>query len=177
LTSEKLLPSASLFPAGIRHSVRVMSAFCTVRSAYLPSILVAVRPGVPFSTTNVFTASSSSSRAKTTTRSAKVPLPIQRLAPLSTHSSPSRRAVVSSPRATSEPPCGSVSAKQPIVFSSIMSGSQRRFCSSEPRITTEPMARPLCTPRKVAMDGSTRAASSEMNPVNSREARGEPAVS
>jgi hypothetical protein len=58
-----------------------------------------------------------------------------------------------------------------------MSGSHRRFCSSEPRITRDPIARPLCTPRKVAIDGSTREASSEMKPVNSREARGEPSVS
>src|ERR1700756_1953192 len=55
---------------------------------------------------------SSASRAHSTTMSAIDPLPIQRLAPLMTYSSPSRRASVSSD--TESDPCpGSVSAKAP----------------------------------------------------------------
>ena len=74
---------------------------------------------------------SSSERAHTTTTSAIDPLPIQRLAPSSTQSSPSRRALVSS--ATESEPCsGSVSAKAPILSSRAMAGSQRSFCSSDP---------------------------------------------
>src|SRR4028118_791027 len=113
LTSLNELPCSSLFSAGTRQPSNTMSAFCTVRSAYLPSIFVGVKPGVPFSTTKVFTWSSATSRAKTTTTSAKVPLPIQRLAPSMTQPSPSRRAVVSRPRATSEPPWGPGGAKAP----------------------------------------------------------------
>jgi hypothetical protein len=56
-------------------------------------------------------------------------LPIQRFCPLSTHRSPSRRAVVRSPAATSEPPVGSVSANAPIFAKVLIGGSQRSCCS------------------------------------------------
>ena len=93
---------------------------------------------MPFSTTKPLTLSSATSRAQMTTRSAKVPLPIHRLAPSSTHSSPSRRAVVSRPPATSEPPCGSVRPKAPIFSSRRMAGSHRSRCSAEPHARSCP---------------------------------------
>ena len=109
-----------------------------------------------------------------TTRSAKVPLPIQRFSPSSTHSSPSRRAVVSSPRATSEPPCGSVSPNAPISSIRAIAGSQRSRCSSEPHRSMLPIASPLWMPKKLFIDGSVWAISREMNPISSRRALGPP---
>jgi hypothetical protein len=149
-----------------------MSAFCTMRRASLPSIFVAVKPGVPPATTNPFTLSSATSRAQTTMWSAKVALPIQRLAPLRTHSSPSRFAVVRRPRATSEPPVGSVRANAPIFSRRNISGSQRSRCSSEPHWTMLPIARPEWTPKNVANDASTRASSIETNELSRRLAAG-----
>ena len=110
-----------------------MSAFWTARSAILCSILVAVKPGVSFSTRNPLTASSASSRAQMTVRSAKVALPIHRLAPLSTQVSPSRRAVLCRPRATPEPTSGSVSPNAPIASKRAIRGSHSSFCSSDPQ--------------------------------------------
>jgi hypothetical protein len=85
--------------SGTRTPVRVMSAFSTMRSDVLWAMRSASKPGVPRSTTNPLTWSSATSRAHTTTWSAKVALPIQRFAPSITHVSPSRRAVVRMPRA------------------------------------------------------------------------------
>ena len=158
--------SCSRSDSGTRHSSNVRSAFCTARSAILFSIFVAVRPGVSLPRTNPLTWSSASSRAQTTMRSANVPLPIQRLAPLSSHVSPSRRAVVRRPAATSEPPCGSVSANAPILRISTMPGSHRSRCSSDPQATMLPIASPVCTPKNVAMDGSACAISSARNPLS-----------
>src|SRR4028118_1604686 len=73
LTSLNELPCSSLFSAGTRQPSNTMSAFCTVRSAYLPSIFVGVKPGVPFSTTKVFTWSSATSRAETAATAAAWP--------------------------------------------------------------------------------------------------------
>ena len=131
--------------------------------------LVVRGPGVPFSMTNPRISSLWTSRAHTTTRSAKVPLPIQRFFPLSTQWSPSRRAVVARPPAMSEPWSGSVSANAPIAVRSAMRGSQRSRCSGEPQWKMLANARPACTPKKVPKDGSTRDISSDVNPLNSRE--------
>ena len=60
-----------------------------------------------------------------TTRSAKVALPIHFFSPSSTHSSPSRRAVVARPPAIPEPTSGSVSPKAPISSIRAIAGSQR----------------------------------------------------
>jgi hypothetical protein len=78
---------------------------------------------------------SATSRAHTTTTSAKVPLPIHFFWPLITHSSPSRRAEVSS-ATESEPWSGSVSANAPSFPSRAISGNQRCFCSSAPSTLT-----------------------------------------
>ena len=88
----------------------------------------------------------SASRAQVTTWSANVPLPIQRLAPSRTQPSPSRRAIVRRPAATSEPPVGSVSANAPIVSSRPIAGSQRARCSALPQRAMLPIASPECTP-------------------------------
>ena len=98
------------------------------------------------------------SRAHTITRSATLPLPIQRLDPLSTQWSPSRRAVVSS-AIESEPWSGSVRANAPSLSSDDIAGSQRCFCSSEPHIAIDCMASPECTPRNVPSDPSPRCSS------------------
>ena len=95
-------------------------------------------------------------------------LPIQRFCPLSTHSSPSRWAVVRSPRATSEPASGSVRANAPIFSMVRIAGSQRVRCSSEPHSWMLPSARPLWTPKNVEIDGSARASSMAMNEEVSR---------
>lgn len=111
--------------SGTRTSVSVISACSTMRKASLFSIFTGSNPGVPFSTTNPLTWLSSSSRAWTTTWSAKVPLPIHFSAPFSTQVSPSRRAVARMPPATSEPPRGSVIANAPILSIAAIAGSQR----------------------------------------------------
>ena len=76
---------------------------------------------------------SSSSLAQITMRSANVALPIQVFCPRSTQLSPSRRAVVVSPRAAPEPVSGSVSPNAPISSIRAIGGSQRCFCSSDPQ--------------------------------------------
>ena len=94
---------------------------------------------------------------------AMVPLPIHRLAPFSTHSSPFspgvRVAVVRRPRALSEPLSGSVSAKHPSSSPRENFGSHSAFCSSEPATWMAPITRPCCMPTRVAMLESTRASS------------------
>ena len=87
-----------------------------------------------------------------------VALPIQRFSPSSTQWSPSRRAVVDS-AIESEPWSGSVSANAPIFSIVDMDGSQRAFCSSEPHIAIDCMARPACTPRNVPRLPSPRCSS------------------
>ena len=74
-----------------------------------------------------------------------VPLPIHFFAPLSTYSSPSRRAEVDSATA-SEPCSGSVRPKAPIFSIRAISGSHRSRCSSSPSSAIDCIARKLCTP-------------------------------
>ena len=88
---------------------------------------------MPFSTTKPSTRSVSTSWAQMMIRSAKLALPIHFFCPSSTQVSPSRRAVVRRPRATSEPASGSVSPNAPISSIRAIAGSQRSFCSSEPQ--------------------------------------------
>ena len=102
-----------------------------------------------------------------------LPLPIHRFAPLSTQWSPSRRAVVSRPT-ESDPWPGSVSANAPTFSSRAIAGSQRCFCSSEPSMLIEPMARPFWTPRKVLTLPSPRDSSSVTMPAASRDSPGQP---
>ena len=53
----------SRLASGTLTSVKVISAFCTIRNETLFSIFTALNPGVPFSTTNPLTLLSSRSRA------------------------------------------------------------------------------------------------------------------
>ena len=93
-----------------------------------------------------------------------VPRPIHRLRPFSTQPpAGSGRAEVS--RATeSEPWSGSVSANAPSLSIRAMPGSQRSFCSSEPHIAIDIMARPACTPRNTPRLPSPRCSSIVTSP-------------
>jgi hypothetical protein len=108
------------------------------------------------------------------TRSAKLPLPIHFFCPSSTQLSPSRRAVVRRPRATSEPASGSVSPKAPSSSMRAIAGSQRCFCSSDPQRYTVPIASPPCTPMNVAIDGSPRESSMAIMPSSNDDFPGQP---
>ena len=81
-----------------------------------------------------------------------------------THSSPSRRAEVSS-ATESEPWSGSVSAKAPSFSSVAIRGSHRCFCSSEPSMAIDCMASPACTPRNVPRLPSPRLSSMFTSPA------------
>ena len=119
------------------------------------------------------TCPSATSRAHTTITSASVPLPIHFLVPSITHSSPSRRAEVSS--ATESEPCiGSVSANAPSVSSAAMPGSQRCFWSSDPSMAIDCIASPACTPTNVPRLPSPRLSSMCTSPVASGLIGGQP---
>jgi hypothetical protein len=93
-----------------------------------------------------------------------VALPIQRLRPSITYSPPSLRTRDSS--FTASLPCsGSVSANAPIASRSAIAGSQRSFCSSEPSIAIDCIARFECTPKNVPMLPSARAHSMLTSPA------------
>jgi hypothetical protein len=150
-----------------------ISACHTARLPILPPITVdGSKPGVSFSTRNPPT-SPASSRAHTTTTSANEAFPIHRLRPSSTHSSPSRRALVASDT-ESEPWSGSVSANAPIRSSRAIGGSQRCFCSSEPSRPIAPIASPECTPKNVLTLPSVRASSRATIPAARRLIPGQP---
>ena len=101
--------------------------------------------------------------AQTTATSAMLARPIQRLAPVSTQSSPSRRAVVSMP-AGSLPPDGSVSAKHPMSSPRAMPGSHWLFCSSEPNFEIADIARDPCTETNVRQPLSAASSSRQTRP-------------
>lgn len=161
--SRKEFPPGSRFAAGTRTPVSVMSALWMARNDALPWMAVALNPGVPRSTRKPWTAPSSP-RAHTTQTSQIVPNPIQRLAPSRTYSSPSRRAVVASATA-SDPWSGSVSPNAPRTSRRAIGGSQRSFCSSEPRKAMERIARPAWTPSIVAKLPSPRDSSIVIRPA------------
>ena len=153
------------------------TSHCTdARIESLPSIGVAVNPGVVVGTRNPRTAPppspaafsppgpvGSSTRAQTTATSATDASPIHRFAPSRTQPSPSRRAVVVI-AAGSEPPCGSVRAKHPISSPVAMPGSQRCFCSSEPYRRIALIAREPCTDTNVRQPESAASSSRQTSP-------------
>lgn len=61
---------------------------------------------------------------------------------------------------------GSVSANAPIRSIRPIEGSHRSRCSADPQRATLPIARPVCTPKNVDIEGSARAISSARNPVS-----------
>ena len=83
--------------------------------------------------------------------------------PSSTHSSPSRCALVSS-ATTSEPWLGSVSAKAPSTSQVAIRGRYCARCSAEPSMAMVVIASPECTALRVAMLPSPRASSAAIMP-------------
>ncbi len=81
------------------------------------------------------------------------------LAPLTTHSSPSRSALVLVALA-SEPAPGSVRPKPASAWPATRSGSQRSFCSCVPNVRIGLMPRPTAASSVMPMDWSTRPSSS-----------------
>ena len=116
--------------SGSRTSSRLNSEVTEARSDILRVISRALKPGVSVGTANPSTPSSA--RAHTTATSATEALVIHILDPLSTQSSPSRRAVVRIPPGL-EPKSGSVRPKQPIRSPAAMPGSHCSRCSSLPQ--------------------------------------------
>ena len=112
---------------------------------------------------------SSTSFAQMIVMSENVALPIQRLAPFSTHVSPSRVAVVRRPCAESEPESGSVRPNAPTTSPLAILGIHSRRCSFEPQMLIVPLTSPFCTPTNVATDASTRASSIATNPRKTAE--------
>src|SRR3989442_2052451 len=154
--SRNELPPCSRFSSGTRTSFIVIWPFWTTLSAILCSIFSTLKPGVVlFSTMKPLTWLSATSRAQMIEISHHGELPIQRFWPLRTQMSPSRLAVVSRPAPAPEPTNGSVSPKQPIFSMRAIGGSHFCFCSSDPPREIETMARPLWTPKKVAIEEST----------------------
>ncbi len=75
------------------------------------------------------------------------------LLPLSTYSSPSRRADDFMPPRASEPESGSVMAQAPTLSSVMRSSPQRSIWAGVPPFMMVPPARPVLTPRAVTMPG------------------------
>src|SRR3954447_9069724 len=122
--------------AGTRQSVSTISEVGDERQPSLSSSRPTEKPGVFVSTTNAVAAervepSGPPVLASTVQTSAMGPLVMKILLPLSTHSSPSRTAVVFS-AAASDPASGSVDAQHPMKLPSHNPGSQRCLSSSDP---------------------------------------------
>src|SRR3954463_15498828 len=94
-------------------------------------------------------------------------LPIHRFWPLRLQVSPALLRFVVLPPLVPEPVNGSVRPKQPIFSQRAIGGSHFCFCSSDPPRYMEPIARPLWTPKKVAIDESNRDISIATNPKSS----------
>ena len=100
--------------------------------------------------------------ANTMATSACLPVVMNCLTPLSTHSLPSRTALVRIAEA-SEPTCGSVRQKQPS-FSPRASGlSQASFCASLPKRLRMPQGSEFCTLTMVEVAPSPAAISSSVS--------------
>jgi hypothetical protein len=76
--------------------------------------------------------------------------------PLSTYSSPSRRAVDRIEPKASDPEFGSVIAHAPILSSVRRSRAHRSFCAVVPRLMIAALVRPIDTPIAVTMPGQWR---------------------
>ena len=102
--------------------------------------------------------------------SENVALPIQRFAPLSTHLSPSRVAVVRRPCAESEPDSGSVRPNAPSTSPLANFGSHSARCSVEPPTPIAPIDEAVLHADEGARrEASTRASSSATKPRNTAE--------
>ena len=83
----------------------------------------------------------------------KGPLVMKVLLPLSTYSSPSRRAVAVIPPRASDPEFGSVMAHAPILSAVSRSRPHRSIWAGVPSFMTVPAANPTLTPMAVTMPG------------------------
>src|SRR3954447_3232512 len=142
--------------AGTRQSWKPSSEVVEARRENLPCWSEEVNPGVPFSTRKPRIPSSVF--AQTTATSARVPLVIHCLEPLSTQPSAVRLAVVRMPPGL-EPKSGSVRPKQPIASPEASLGIQRSFCSCEPKVWMGYITSELCTETKLRSPESPRSSS------------------
>src|SRR4030081_2598572 len=97
---------------------------------------------------------SATSRAQMIETSHQGAFPIHFFWPLMIQVSPSRFAVVVSPPPVPEPTSGSVNPKQALFSMRAIGGNHLFFCSSDPPMWMDPIASPLCTPTKVAIEAS-----------------------
>ncbi|MGY3683668.1 hypothetical protein ACVWXU_007291 [Streptomyces sp. TE33382] len=136
------------------------------RSDHLCLISGVVKPGLPAGTTKPrmpLPPSSSPVCAQTIATPATEPLVIHILRPVRIQSSPSRLAYVRIP-AGSEPWSGSVRPKQPMISPAAMPGSQRRFCSSDPKRWIAYMAREPWTETRERIPESAASSSRQASP-------------
>ncbi len=141
------------------------------RSDHLCLISGAEKPGAPAGTTKPRMPSSVC--AQTTATPATDPFVIHILRPVSTQSPPSFLAYVRIP-AGSEPWSGSVRPKQPMISPAAMPGSQRRFCSSEPKRWIAYMASEPCTETSERMPESAASSSRQARPYWTADAPAQP---
>ena len=156
------LAPGSMFSSGTRTSSSTSSDVTDARSESLRWISGALKPRMPFSTTNP-RISPASVRAQTTARSAIEPFVIHIFEPFSIQSPPSRRACVRI-EPGSEPASASVSPKQPISSPVCIRGSQRSFCSSEPHRQIANMASEPCTETALRVPESPASSSVHARP-------------
>ena len=162
--------------AASRTPSRVMSHWIDARSDSFGSIAVAVKPSLAVGTTKPLIDAAplpSSVCAQMIATSAMDASPIQRLAPVSTHPSPSRTARVAM-FAGSLPAVGSVSPKQPISSPAAMPGNHRCFCSSVPNFAIALMASDPCTETNVRMPESPASSSIAASPYSTAERPAQP---
>ena len=142
----------------------VTRGMADARSDILWVIVCAANPGESVGTTKPrMPPSSSPALAQTTATSAIEPLVIHVLAPSSTQSSPSRRALVRID-AGSEPWSGSVRPKQPIASPAAIRGSHSCFCSSLPQRWMANIASDPCTDTRLRRPESAASSSRHARP-------------
>ena len=129
-------------PSGTRTSAKLSSAVLEARSESLLRTVRLSKPAVPRSTRKALTLSSAI--AHTIATSASAPFVIHILPPFNSQSPP-RRSARARIWPGSEPPCASVSAKQPSFRPAASGGSHCARCSALPNAAMQPITRLLCT--------------------------------
>src|SRR6267378_668522 len=150
------------FSSGISQSVNASPDVTEARSDHFPCTSQVLNPGVPFSTRNPRTLSSSP-LAHTTATSAIEPLVIHIFSPLRIYLLAFFTARVSIPPGF-DPNCGSVKPKQPIAFPCCKSGSHLFFCASLPYERIGYITSAPCTETKLRNPESPRSSSCVINP-------------
>jgi hypothetical protein len=154
----------STFAAGTTTLSKNSPDVTDARRLNLCSISGAENPGVPVSTMKP--RMPSSVIAQQTQRSAIAPFVIHIFEPLITQSPPARRFACVFMFAGSEPPCGSVSPKQPINSPVAIRGRYACFCSSLPYAQIGYMHSDDCTETKLRMPLSPRSSSWQIRPYD-----------